>query len=212
MISIVSLTILENDVRKAFERYLRPEEERQLFKTIGQYADLQSQRDLAWMRVMRQTGIRVETMAGLNVADAREAITTHYLTLRPEITKGEHGGRIFVTKRGRAALRQLLRIRREQGHAERADAPLVMSRKHQRLSIRTYQQRMQHWCELAGLSIKASPHWWRHTLAKRIMRESTAQDPRGVVQAQLNHSDIKSTAVYTLPDRDDIEQALEEVS
>lgn len=199
-------------MRRVFERYLRPEEERQLFKTIAQYADLQSQRDLVWMRFMRQTGIRVATMAGLNVSDAREAMTTHYLTLRPEITKGEHGGKIFVTKRGRAALRQLLRIRRQQGHAEQMDAPLVMSRKHQRMSIRAYQQRMQHWGKVAGLSVKASPHWWRHTLAKRIMKCSTAQDPRGVAQVMLNHADIKSTAVYTLPDREDVEQALEEVS
>lgn len=199
-------------MRKTFERYLRPEEERQLFKTMGQYADLQARRDLAWMRVLRQTGIRVETLHGLNVSEAREAITTHYLTLRAEITKGAVGGRIFVTKKGRAAFRQLLKIRREQGYAEQLDAPLVMSRQHQRMSIRTYQQRMQHWCRLAGLQVKATPHWWRHTLAKRIMKESTAQDPRGVVQAQLNHADIKSTAVYTMPDRDDIEQALEEVS
>lgn len=199
-------------MRKVFERYLRPEEERQLFKTIGQYADLQARRDLAWMRVLRQTGIRVETLHGLNVSEAREAITTHYLTLRAEITKGAVGGRIFVTKKGRVAFRQLLKIRREQGYAEQLDAPLVMSRQHQRMSIRTYQQRMQHWCQLAGLQVKATPHWWRHTLAKRIMKASTAQDPRGVVQAQLNHADIKSTAVYTMPDRDDIEQALEEVS
>jgi site-specific recombinase XerC len=199
-------------MRKAFERYLRPEEERQLFKIIGQYADLQAQRDLAWMRVLRQTGIRIETLRGLNVADAREAITTHYLTLRSEITKGGVSGRIFVTGRGRAAFRKLLQIRRDQGHTEQLDAPLVMSRHRQRMSIRAYQQRMRHWCEVAGLRVKATPHWWRHTLAKRIMQTSTAKDPRGVVQVQLCHADIKSTGVYTHPDRDDIEQTLEEVS
>lgn len=199
-------------MRKVFERYLRPEEERQLFKILGRYEDIQARRDLAWMRVLRQTGVRIDTLRGLNVADAREAIRTHYLTLRPEITKGGASGRIFVTKRGRVAFRQLLEIRREQGHGEQLDAPLVMSRHRRRMSIRAYQHRMRHWCQVAGLGVEATPHWLRHTLAKRIMQASTARDPRGVVQAQLNHADIKSTAVYTLPDRDDIEQALEEVS
>ena len=199
-------------MRRIFERYLRPEEERRLFTIIGQHGGIHARRDLAWMRVLRQTGIRIGTLHGLNVADAWEAIRTHYLTLSPEISKGGVSGRIFVTKRGRVALRQLLQIRREQGHVEQLDAPLVLSRHRRRMSIRVYQHRMRHWCQLAGLDVDATPHWWRHTLAKRIMQGSTARDPRGVVQVQLNHADIRSTAIYTLPDRDDIEQALEEVS
>jgi integrase/recombinase XerC len=198
--------------RKVFERYLTVQEEKCLFKTVTQYQCILSRRDAAWMMLMRQTGIRVETMAGLMVGDVSQALKEGYLEHRPEITKRDQGGKSFLTKKARKALRDLLAIRREQGYAENPDAPLVYSRNHQRMTIRTYQARMQHWRDKAGLQVGASPHWFRHTLAKRLMQQSTAKDPRGVVQAALNQRDPRSTLVYTLPDREDIERAMEEVS
>jgi len=60
--------------------------------------------------------------------------------------------------------------------------------------------------------VDASPPWWRHTLGKRLMSQSTADDPRGIVQRALLHQDIKTTMVYTRPDRDAYEQAMEEAS
>lgn len=200
-------------MRKVFERYLTVSDERCLFMTVKKYAGLLPSRDYAWMRLLRQTGLRVETMAGLTVYDARQALRTQYLDVRPEIAKRGMGGKVYITKAGRAALTDLLRIRRAQGHAEIQDDPLVMSRqKGKGLSIRSYQSRMTHWVRLAGLNVQASPHWFRHTLAKRIMRQSTAQDPRGIVQGALLHRSVNSTAVYTMPDREDIETALEEAS
>ncbi|EGV50025.1 tyrosine-type recombinase/integrase [Candidatus Endoriftia persephone] len=198
--------------RRVFERYLKEGEERQLFQTVNQFKSVLARRDYAWMRFMRQTGIRVETMAGLSVGDATAALRDRYLILRPEITKRSQGGKVFLTNKARRALRDLLQIRREMGYPESADLPLVYSRKHKRMSIRSYQDRMRHWCRAAGLEVKASPHWFRHTLAKRLMKNSTAKDPRGVVQGALNQRDPRSTAVYTLPDREDIEDAMEEVS
>lgn len=195
-----------------FRRYFTVEEERQLFRAIGQLADIHARRDLAWMRLLRQTGIRVQTLSGLNVHDAKEALRTHYLVLRPEITKRQRGGKVFMTQHARRALKTLLQIRRELGCPEAPDEPLIVSRKHQRMSIRSYQDRMRHWCKHAGLTVNGSPHWLRHTLAKRLMKQSTADDPRGVVQGVLNHASISSTAIYTQPDKEEIEQAMEEVS
>lgn len=199
-------------MRKVFKRYFTVQEERQLFRTLAQLSDIYARRDLAWMKLLRQTGIRVETLAGLNVHDARQAISTKYLELRPEITKRGQGGRVFVTAKAKAALRALLKIRREMGYADAPDEPLVYSRKHKRMSIRSYESRTRHWCQMAGLDIDASPHWFRHTLAKRIMKNSTADDPRGVVQVALGHASITSTSVYTQPDKEDIERAMEEAS
>lgn len=204
--------------RKVFERYLREPEERQLFAAIKRQAgsgNLHQQlamRDYAWMRLLRYTGIRIETMAGLNVADAKAALASKYLDLRPEITKGHGGGKVFCTVKALAALRTLLKVRRQMGYPDNDAEPLVYSRKHQRMAIRSYQQRMALWVKAAGLNVHASPHWWRHTLGKRLMKNSTATDKRGVVQGALNHTDINSTAIYTMPDRDDIEQAMEEVN
>ena len=130
-----------------------------------------------------------------------------------QVVRGEKGGRttrIPLRKAGRKALLDLLRIRREMGCIEEPDAPLVVSRRGDGLSVRSYQDRMRNWCRAAGLPMTASPHWLRHTLAKRVMADSTARDPRGVVMGLLNHASIASTAVYTMPDREELERALDE--
>ena len=200
--------------RKVFERYLRPDEERQLFATVAQYADVLAQRDLAWMRLLRQTGIRVGSLAGLTVDDARQALREKRLQVRGEHSKGGRGYSVLLNKKALTALRDLLRIRREIGRPDFGEAPLVVSRKNtgKGMSVRSFQDRMQHWRTAAGLSVEASPHWFRHTLAKRIVERSTAKDPRAIVQHALGHANIISGAVYTFPDREDLEQSMEEAS
>lgn len=202
--------------RKVFERYLREDEERKLFTTLRRQAGTSTQhqllamRDLGWMRLMRNTGIRVAHMAGLNVADARQALATHYL--KQPAAKGGSAGKVFCNRNAIKSLRLLLKVRRRQGAPDMPDQPLVVSRQHGRMAVRSYQQRMALWRTEAELPVEASPHWMRHTFAKRILKNSTAKDPRGVAQAALNHSSIESTAIYTYPDRDDVEETLEEIA
>ncbi|MFZ5514670.1 MAG: tyrosine-type recombinase/integrase [Pseudomonadota bacterium] len=198
--------------RRVFDRYLAVSEEKQLFRTIKQFGDVHARRDHAWMRLLRQTGIRVGALHGLSVHDAELAIKDGYLRIRSSINKGGRAYSVYLNKEARRALVDLLKIRREMGHPQHPDAPLVMSRKHQAMSVRSYQSRMQHWVQAAGLGIDASPHWFRHTLAKRIFSQSTAQDPRGIAQGVLGHASINSTAVYTLPDRESLARAMEEAS
>lgn len=199
-------------MRKVFERYLTVEEERKLLSTVGQYQDILARRDAAWMAFLRQTGVRVQAFSRLTVYDAKHALMSEYLTLPGSIQKQEQAHRVYLNKAARKALRRLLAIRREQGHAEIPQAPLVMSRHQRAMSVRSYQCRMRHWCAKAGLQVQASPHWWRHTLAKRLIAQSTAKDPIGIVQGALGHKSRSSTGVYTLPDREEIAQALEEAS
>jgi site-specific recombinase XerC len=71
---------------------------------------------------------------------------------------------------------------------------------------------MAHWREHTGLPVEASPHWLRHTLAKRIIARSTARNPLGVVQHALGHHSLNSTGIYTAPDRDELARALEEAA
>lgn len=196
--------------RKVFERYLTVAEERQLFAAVAQFGSVHARRDHAWMRLLRQTGIRVGSLAVLTTADARAALKEGYLTVRA--IKRSSAGKIYLNKKSRQALQDLLKLRREMGYAEDPDGALVMGREHAGMAVRTFQQRMRHWCQVAGLSVEASPHWWRHTLGKRLMQVSTAADPRGIVQRALNHASINSSAVYTFPDRADYEAAMEEVA
>ncbi|MFW6341006.1 MAG: tyrosine-type recombinase/integrase [Wenzhouxiangella sp.] len=197
---------------QSFNRYLTQAEERQLFRHIKQFGAVYARRDLAWMRLARNTGLRVGTMAGLTVMDARQALASGYLHIRSEIAKRKQAHTVHLNKAAGRALRDLLAIRREMGQAESDEAALIVSRNHRALSVRSFQARMNLWVKGAGLPVAATPHWFRHTLAMRLMRNSTAQDPRGVVQGVLGHRDINSTAVYTRPSREDLSLALDEVA
>ncbi len=192
---------------QVFDRFLTHSQERQLLGYVGQFADILARRDHAWLRLLRQTGIRVGALAALTTHDAREGVRERRLTVR---RKG--GGRytVYANRWARQALQDLLRIRREQGYPERPDDPLVMGQKGRGLSVRSFQDRTRAWRTAAGLAEPVSPHWLRHTLAKRVLRQSTADQPLLVVQQALGHASLTSTAVYTRPDKEDMAQALEE--
>jgi len=197
--------------RNQFERYLTETEERQLFKAVDSQKGSIAERDAAWLRLLRHTGIRVGTLAGLTLGDAKTALRDKKLTLRPEISKNQRGHSVYLNTVAQKALRKLVNIRLTDGYPRLETSPLVLSRHGQALSIRSYQTRCTHWAKTAGINPDFSPHWLRHTLAKRLMDSSTAKDPRAIVMAVLGHSDISTTAVYTLPDRQDIENAMEEI-
>lgn len=195
--------------RAVFDRYLTVAEERALLGTVASRAGALAARDHAWMRLLRHTGIRVTSLARLTCFDARQALRDSYLAVAP--IKRSAGGKVYLNKRGRQALLDLLRLRREMGHAEQPEGALIMSREGA-MSVRSFQHRMRQWVRESGLPVDASPHWWRHTLAKRIMRQSTSEDPRGIVQRALLHSDLSTSAIYTMPDREAYEAALEEAA
>jgi site-specific recombinase XerC len=198
--------------RKVFERFLTEAEERQLLRTIKRVDDALARRDLAWMTLLRQTGIRVGALSKLTCGDARDALRRGELELSDEISKGHRGYAVHLNKAAQGALRTLLRERREQGFPERADDPLVMSRKGNGLAVRSFQSRMQAWVREARLPVSASPHWLRHTLARRVMDRSESSDPRSRVQLILGHRYRDTTAIYTLPTREEIANELEAAS
>ena len=194
-----------------FHRYMTEAEEKLLFSTVKQTAGIYAERDHAWMRLLRATGIRVGALSQLTCHHARQALATGHLQLGADIQKGEVAHTLFVTKAANKALRDLLRLRKTMGHGELPDAPLILSRNHNGLSIRSFQSRLQMWRGKAGLISDVTPHWFRHTVAKRIMKNSTAQDPRGVVQGVLGHKSSRSTSIYTQPDKEDVEDAMRQV-
>ena len=193
-----------------FYRYLTLAEQRHLLATIRQFAAIESRRDAAWITLMLKTGIRVEAMSLYTCGDARLALSTRDFYLRAEIQKGSRAHRLVLVRAARGALIELLRVRKLQGHVEDADAPLVMSRNHRGLSVRSYQVRLRYWAEIADLpcASEISPHWLRHTVAKRVLENSTDPDPMRIVQAVLGHANRGTTAMYTRPDREAVSNQL----
>lgn len=193
-------------------RYLTVSEEKTLFKTVDGVAGILAQRDGAWMLLLRQTGMRLGSLAGLTVADARHGLATNYLELKDEHAKRGNGYQVFLNKTSKSCLRVLLRNRTEMGYTAEPDMPLVMGRNHKGLSIRSFQSRMRIWVDMSCIAMPASPHWFRHTLAMRIMAQSTANNKLGIVQSALGHHTADATMIYTRPNREDIALAMEEAS
>lgn len=196
----------------SFDRYLTAEEQRRLLATISRYGTLYARRDHAWIRLMLHTGIRLGALARYTVGDARRALRERRLVLRQAIQKRGQGHEMHLSRGAERALRDLLAVRRAQGHpAEDLDAPLVMGRKGAGLAPRSYQDRLTAWARAAGLPPEISPHWLRHTLAKRLVAQSTHPNPLGIVQRVLGHRSVASTGVYTAPDKEAVQEALEGV-
>lgn len=202
----------EHTLPNTVDRYLTLKEEKQLFGTVGSIKGNLAERDYAWMRLLRYTGMRVGSLVGLTVQDARQALATGRLGLSDQHAKRGQGYAIPLTKRATQALRDLLKVREAMGYSQEPDAPLIMSQKGRGLSIRSLQSRLRYWTDNAGLDIDITPHWFRHTLAMRIMRQSTAENKLGVVQNALGHRTSTATMLYTRPSKEDIALAMEEAS
>jgi len=203
-----------------FDRYLTESEEKRLLRVVRERAGDQTHqarlatRDYAWMRLLRYTGIRVGALCRLTLGDAREAARTGYLPLRGAIQKRSQADKVYLTRDAARALDALMVSRRWVWPAAGTlDADrLLVSRQGGSMTPRALQKRLARWADIAGLDAQVTPHWFRHTLAKRIMRHSTASDPRGVVKSVLGHRSLASTTVYTQPDKEDVEAALREVN
>ncbi len=158
-------------------------------------------------QLLRHTGIRVGTLVGLRVDEVLEALDSiePYLELRDEICKGAKGGyTLFLNKRALTALQELSKIRKKMGATSEH---LVVGSHGGQLTTRSVQQRMNHWTNSANVCKQASPHWWRHTKAMRIMENSEAKDPRAVVKRVLGHKNLASTEIYTKPTKQEFERS-----
>lgn len=195
---------------EVMHRYLTESQQAQLLTTLKLLASVLARRDRAWINLLRNTGLRIGEFSRLTVRQARMALETGWLFIPKEHRKGKSQDHSLpVTEPVREDLKALLAIQHEMGGAGQDDEPLVFSRRHQGMSIRGYQERFAYWCRRCGLH--ASPHWMRHTRAMNIMRRSTSNDPRGIVQGALGHADISSSGIYTRLSKEELQRRLEEV-
>jgi site-specific recombinase XerC len=195
-------------------RYLTNDEQQRLLKAAAQPSDILARRDAAWLNALLLSGLRITEFSLVTLGDAADALVHKYLFIPKERRKGgKTDHRVFVTVPLRAALKTLIAVRYEMTSEQDSalDGALVISRQHERcapMSVRSFQLRFKHWAALAGLPADASPHWLRHSRAMNIMRNSEANDPRGITKEALGHASIASTGVYTGVLREELEQAL----
>lgn len=206
-------TGLRTEGAAVFGRFLTLAEQRKLLGTLKQYTGEVARRDDALTRLLIGSGMRIGETLCISVGDAVAAMQSGYLFIPKERRKGEACDlSVLLTRSVRRALEDLLTLR----DGAELDEALVISRNSRgrgwkAMSVRAFELRVSYWAGLAGLPEGVSPHWFRHTHAKNIMRDSEASDPLRVAQISLGHTSRRSTEIYTKLDREELETALHQV-
>ena len=211
--------MLSTNNGEVFNRYFTVNEERQLLTHVKRFdADYLASRDYWWMIFLRQTGLRVSNLVEFNLGDARAVLRSQRITVR-RLKKRNNKNKMrdfFANKRVCLALRKLIALHLKMVKLDRWDCaaderPLLISRNQARITVRSLELRMSAWCLSAELPFSATPHWWRHTWAKRRLAEENDMQTLLKIQSHLDHADIKTTAIYLQPDKESMQDFLQRV-
>lgn len=207
------------------KRYLTDEEQRRLLHAARASSGLLAQRDHAWLRLLIETGMRVNELASIELEQAKRALETGWVVVRKDQRKGKRRGHEYlVTEPVRQCLQVLVRLHDELRPMVEIDPdqalPLVWGRcgmvagamRCDHISVRSLQARLKHWAYLAGLPDGVSPHWLRHTRGVNIIRRSRGNNPLKVAQLALGHTSIASTGIYTQMSREEYTRELQAVA
>ncbi|MDP2167948.1 MAG: tyrosine-type recombinase/integrase [Thermodesulfovibrionales bacterium] len=191
---------------KAGVNYLTEREEKILFSFLKNRKDKQAERDYVLLRLCRATGLRRGEALALNVGDV---LGKDRIAVDERIAEKGAIGEVYLPKDLQEVLRGLLRLKRNAGESLEDKAPLFVSRKGHRLSLRAFNDLMDKWCALAGLP-RYTPHALRHTKAQRIMadvRVLTDEERRKALllaNRQLRHKSLNSTSIYLQPTKEEM--------
>ena len=173
---------------------------RRFFKTRG---DWQAVRDWAWMRALLTTGMRISEFSTLTAGEAMTAFRLGYLFVPAIRRKAEACDlQVHLTGEAAQAFHDLLALH---GPGVSPDAPLVMGRGGQALSVRQYQLALKQWAVLAGVDGSVSPHWFRHAFAAQVVASSSSENPTFVLarlSRLLGHADARSCMRYLTMSRE----------
>lgn len=188
--------------------YLTEHEEKMLFNHLKRLKDRQAERDFALLKLCRLTGLRRVEALRLDVADVWEK---ERITVDGRIAAKGATGDVHVPVELQELLRRFLRLKKSWGESLADDAPLFVSRRGQRLSLRSFNDLVDKWCCEAGVT-RITPHGLRHTKAQRIMHDTRhlTEDERSralqFVNRQLRHKSMSATLIYTAPTREHMEK------
>lgn len=207
------------------KRYLTDEEQRRLLAAVRGRNSVLAQRDYAWMRLLIETGMRINELATTTLAQAERALASGWLVIRAEQRKGKKQGHEYVvTQPVRECLQTLVKLHQELrpmlATPLELALPLIWGRcgvvggvvMAEHMSVRSFQARTKDWAIVAGLPEGVSPHWMRHTRGVNIVRRCRGNNPVKVVQLALGHSSIASSGIYTQINREEFEREMQNVA
>jgi integrase len=195
-------------ISRAGTNYLTEAEEKQLFTFLKNRKDRQAERDFVMLKFGRLTALRRGEILALNVGDVA---AKDRLVVNARIAEKGALGVVSIAKELREVLTRFLKLKRAWKESLEDDAPLFVSKKGHRLSLRAFNDLMDKWCRAAGIA-RYTPHALRHTKAQRIMNDTrhlTDEEKKKALlftKNQLRHRSLNATAVYTQPTKEEMER------
>ena len=168
-------------------RYFQAEDKTKLLNTLRMRKD--AVRQYFMFRLMLLTGLRATETRNLNVGDVNDGKTKLIIRGKRQLI-GEVPLRVEI----REHVIEYLAWKARNGEALTPLAPLFVSQKKCRITVRQMQRDLDTWTEIAGIEGKYSPHSLRHTYGTEIQRK--VKDIR-VTQDLMRHRNITSTMIYT---------------
>jgi site-specific recombinase XerC len=150
-------------------------------------------RDRTLMTLFVASGLRVSEIEQLNRDSITITVETHPDTLEESVCgsgevigKGGKRRRFFVDEEAAMLVSEYIVSRTDEL------APLFISERKQRLSVRAIQQRLQYWCQKLGLP-HTNVHRLRHSFATRL---ANAQINSLVLKDLMGHQSFTTTQRY----------------
>ncbi len=145
-------------------------------------------RDLSMWELFYSSGLRLAELVNLNLED----LDLNDASLVVRKGKGNKSRVLPIGRKAINAINDWLKVREELAAA--TEPAVFVSTRGTRLSARSVQARLQHWCKKLGVPQHVHPHMLRHSFASHLLESS--HDLRSV-QELLGHSQISSTQIYT---------------
>jgi site-specific recombinase XerD len=160
-----------------------------------------NKRDLAIIQILHHTGIRVGELVALRVIDLEIGERKGKLTVR--WGKGGKYREVPLNNDARKAMTAYLAVR-PQG----SDDHVFIGQRSNGLTVSAVQDVVEKYSQLAGLE-GVTPHVLRHTFGKQTL---DAGENLVTVATLMGHSRLDTTAIYTQPNQQDLERAVERLA
>lgn len=183
---------------------LHPDEVRQLLGAVD-LRDSFGPRDHAMLVFCLHTGVRVSELIALDVRQvAVDGVPRQAMHLVH--TKGSQTRVVPLNVEARGAVAAIVAFNRRRGFSVAPDRPLLVTRYHDRMTVRAVQRLVKALREKAQLDVPASPHSLRHAFATGVM---SCNSNLRIVQKLLGHKRLATVEIYSHPTREDLRVAVE---
>ena len=191
-------------------RALERKEQLGLLRTVRKSGNL---RDLAIITMLLHTGMRVSELCNLRVSDIRISTNSNMITVREG--KGTKRRNIPLNSTVIRALKDYIRSLDSTQQTTVIAGPhpgqgrfLFYGQKRMPLTDRGVRHIIKKYAYIAKID-HLSPHVFRHTCAKNLIDAGQSIDR---VSKILGHSNINTTAIYTIPTEHDLHITMESIS